>query len=283
MSERRTPEELASLMATGGVSPAEQLRQTRFRVALVDDWQIPAGARVLEIGCGQGDTTAVLADAVGERGRVIAVDLAEPSHGAPITIGDSARHLSAGPLGMRMKFSFGFDVLDPARAFPDDAFDAIVLAHCTWYFDSLDRLRRTLRAVRAWAPRLLLSEWDLEPRSLDQTAHLLAVLIQGQIEAYRAHSAANVRTPYSREALRRMLGETGWTIDSEALIDTSELDDAAWEIAGCLGDSLPEVAGLALPARLQTLLESQGDVLRRVAARDGNRPLPAYSVAASRT
>ncbi len=60
-------------------------------------WQIPAGARVLEIGCGQGDTTAVLADAVGSAGRVIAVDIADPSYGAPVTIGESARHLSDGP------------------------------------------------------------------------------------------------------------------------------------------------------------------------------------------
>jgi hypothetical protein len=141
MSERLSTDALAALMAAGAVSPAEQLRQTAFRVALVDAWQIPAGARVLEIGFGQGDTTAVLADAVGERGRVVAVDLGEPTYGAPITIGDSARHL---------------------------------------------------------------------------------------------------------------------------------------------GDSLPEAARLDLPPRVRTLLASQGDVLGRIAAREGNRPLPAYTVAATR-
>jgi SAM-dependent methyltransferase len=282
MSERLSTDALAALMAAGAVSPAEQLRQTAFRVALVDAWEIPAGARVLEIGCGQGDTTAVLADAVGKRGRVIAVDAAEPTYGAPITIGDSARHLSDGPLGPRIKFSYRFDVLDPENAFPDDAFDAIVLAHCTWYFDSLDQLRQTLRQIRPWAPRLYLSEWDLEPRSLDQTAHLLAVLIQGQIEAYRSQRTANVRTPYSREALRGMLAGTGWAIDSETLVDASALDDAAWEIDACLGDSLPEAARLDLPPRVRTLLASQGDVLGRIAAREGNRPLPAYTVVATR-
>src|SRR5206468_10004496 len=122
MPSRRDAGELASLMAAYAVSPAEQLRQTRFRMQLVQDWQIPEGARVLEIGGGQGDTTAVLADAVGERGRVIAVDLAEPSYGAPITIGESAAHLSEGPLGNRITFHYGFDVLDPGNAFPDDAF-----------------------------------------------------------------------------------------------------------------------------------------------------------------
>jgi SAM-dependent methyltransferase len=255
MSERLSTDALAALMAAGAVSPAEQLRQTAFRVALVDAWEIPAGARVLEIGCGQGDTTAVLADAVGKRGRVIAVDAAEPTYGAPITIGDSARHLSDGPLGSLIKFRYGFDVLDPENAFPDDAFDAIVLAHCTWYFDSLDQLRQTLRQIRPWAPRLYLSEWDLEPRALDQTAHLLAVLIQGQIEAYRSQSTANVRTPYSREALRGMLAGTGWAIDSETLVDASALDDAAWEIDACLGDSLPEADRLDPPARARAARE----------------------------
>jgi SAM-dependent methyltransferase len=144
-SARRSAEELAALMASSADSPGQQLRQTRFRVALVGDWRIPEGSRVLEIGCGQGDTTAVLADAVGSHGRVIAVDLAEPGYGAPVTVGDSAQHLSSGPLGARIKFRYGFDVLDPENAFPDDAFDAIVLAHCTWYFGSLDQLRETLR------------------------------------------------------------------------------------------------------------------------------------------
>jgi SAM-dependent methyltransferase len=282
-SARRSAEQLAALMASSADSPGQQLRQTRFRLALVDDWQIDEGSRVLEIGCGQGDTTAVLADAVGSRGRVVAVDLADPSYGAPVTVGDSAQHLSDGPLGDRIKFRYGFDVLDPENAFPDDAFDAIVLAHCTWYFGSLEQVRETLQQIRAWAPRLYLSEWDLEPRSVDQTAHLLAVLIQGQIEAFKPESSANVRTPYAREALRALLDETGWQIASETLLEASELDDAAWEIDACLGDALPEVAGLALPERLRTLLVSQGDVLRRVAERDGTRPLPAYSIVAERT
>jgi SAM-dependent methyltransferase len=282
-SARRSAEELAALMAASADSPGQQLRQTRFRRALVEDWQIPEGSRVLEIGCGQGDTTAVIADALGSRGRVIAVDLADPSDGRPVTLGESAQHLSNGPLGERIKFRYGFDVLDPENAFPDDAFDAIVLAQCTWYFGSLEQVGATLRQIRAWAPRLHLSEWDLEPRSVDQTAHLLAVLIQGQIEAFKAESSANVRTPYAREALRALLGETGWQVASEALVDASELDDAAWEIDACLADALPEIAGLAMPERLRTLVTSQGHVLRRVAERDGTRPLPAYSIVAERT
>jgi ubiquinone/menaquinone biosynthesis C-methylase UbiE len=50
------------------------IAQMEHRRALVSFWDIQPGSRVLEIGCGQGDTTIVLADAVGEYGHVDAVD-----------------------------------------------------------------------------------------------------------------------------------------------------------------------------------------------------------------
>lgn len=58
-----------------------QHSQTVHRLALVRHWNIPTGARVLEIGCGQGDCTTVLASAVGEHGSVIAVDPADLDYG----------------------------------------------------------------------------------------------------------------------------------------------------------------------------------------------------------
>ena len=47
-----------------------QLAQTQHRLNIVHYWNIAPGKRVLELGCGQGDCTTVLAEAVGEKGSV---------------------------------------------------------------------------------------------------------------------------------------------------------------------------------------------------------------------
>jgi len=51
-----------------------QIGQTLERIELVQRWDIKEGDVVLEIGCGQGDTTGVLATAVGQNGKVVAID-----------------------------------------------------------------------------------------------------------------------------------------------------------------------------------------------------------------
>ncbi|MFF2406578.1 methyltransferase domain-containing protein [Streptomyces sp. NPDC058092] len=271
---------LAAGMAAADHSPDIQLSQTRHRAALVANWHIARGSTVLELGCGQGDMTAVLAEAVGPKGRVVAVDVAEPSYGAPVTLGESAARLAAGPLGPRIDFRFGTNVLDPSVDFPEGAFDHVVLAHCSWYFASLGQLRDTLARVRPWARRLCFTEWDLTPTSGDQLAHLLAVLIQGQIEAAGSHGEGNVRTPFSREGLLRLLPEAGWTTDGSGSADTEDLQDGDWEIAACLDLAGTEERLAALPEPVRQIVLSQADVLRAIARRRGNRALAAYSVTA---
>lgn len=55
--------------------------QMQHRIDLAAFWNIRQGSRVLEIGCGQGDCTIALADAVGESGYVDAVDPGAPDYG----------------------------------------------------------------------------------------------------------------------------------------------------------------------------------------------------------
>ncbi|OON81102.1 methyltransferase domain-containing protein [Streptomyces tsukubensis] len=275
-----TAPSLAAGMAAADHGLDVQLSQTRHRAALVAGWRIAPGSRVLELGCGQGDMTAVLAEAVGPEGRVVAVDVAEPSYGAPVTLGDSAARLASGPLGTRIEFRFGTDLLDPSVGFPEGAFDHVVLAHCSWYFASLGQLRDTLARVRTWSRRLWFAEWDLTPASGDQLAHLLAVLIQGQMEAAGSHGEGNVRTPFSREALLRLLPEAGWAADGSRPVDTEELQDGDWEIAACLDLAGTEERLAALSEPMRQLVLSQADALRSIAKPRGNRALAAYSVTA---
>jgi SAM-dependent methyltransferase len=263
-------------MATGVADPEMQLVQTRFRAGLVEGWEIGPGDRVLEIGCGQGDMTAVLAAAVGEQGRVTGVDLADPSYGAPVTLAQSAEFLLATPLGARIDLRFGFDVL--AGTFADDSFDHVVLSQCAWYFASLEQLRATLARVRPWARRLCFAEWDLRPTSHGQLAHLLAVQIQGMIEASGERGDGNVRTPFSCERLLAVLADTGWRATGPKIYDTAGMHDATWEIAAC--HHVVEERLHTVPAPLCDLIQSHVDVL--VSVSPSNESLPVYSVTATR-
>ncbi|SFR27996.1 Protein-L-isoaspartate(D-aspartate) O-methyltransferase (PCMT) [Lentzea waywayandensis] len=251
-------EEIARLMATYSVSPGIQVTQTGYRLELARTWQIPAGARVLEIGCGQGDMTAVLADLVGPDGRVVGTDIAPPGYGAPVTVGDSARHLLDGPLGDRIEMRYETDALT------DDVgtgYDVVVLAHCSWYFASADLLERTLAKARELGSRLCFAEWDPEPRRADQVPHLLAVLAQDRMD----ETDGNVRAPLTRATLLAALGTAGWQVEQVGDVDTSALQDADWEIAIALKEA-PD--GLAK------------ELLRQTARESGNVPLPAYALTA---
>ena len=269
-------ESVVAAMATGVAEPGIQLTQTGFRAGLVEGWDLKPGDRVLEVGCGQGDMTAVLADAVGSHGHVTAVDVAAPSYGAPVTLGESAEFLRGTALGTRIDFRFGFDVL--TETLPADAFDHVVLSQCAWYFASLDQLRATLTRVRPWARRLCFAEWDMRPTTYGQLAHLLAVQVQAMIEATGERGEGNIRTPFSRETLLRILADTDWRAADPATVDTTGLHDARWELA-ITRDMVAERLH-TVPGPLRDLIRSHMDVLDSVA--ENVEPLPVYSVTATR-
>jgi SAM-dependent methyltransferase len=250
--------EIASLMAASAHDSDIQVTQTSYRLELADTWQIPEGARVLEIGCGQGDMTAVLADRAGPNGTVVGTDVAPRDYGAPVTVGESAHHLLDGPLGSRIDMRYETDVLT------DDVgtgYDLVVLAHCSWYFASADRLERTLRKARELGSRLCFAEWDPEPAHPRQVPHLLAVLAQDRM----GETGGNIRAPLTRATLLAALDRAGWVLERVSDVDTSALQDADWEISTALREA-PE--GLAK------------ELLRQTSRTSGNVPLPAYALTA---
>ncbi|KAJ7158897.1 hypothetical protein C8R46DRAFT_1178255 [Mycena filopes] len=88
--------------------------QAQYRLDLVAKWPITSGMRVLELGCGQGDTTLALAEAVGVNGHVDAVDPGPPDY---VRIPDAPRY------------------------------DIAVLANSLWYFASPALILETLRVL----------------------------------------------------------------------------------------------------------------------------------------
>lgn len=277
------PEALAAEMAAWDLDPAGLVVQIAHRMAIVERWGIAPGARVLEIGCGQGEGAAALAAAVGPDGRVVSFDPAPPEYGAPVTLGASIGRLLEGRLGERMEFHLETDPL-AIEPFPADVFDEAALIHSAWYFPDSTTLERTLERVRPWARRLRIAEWDLAPDSMDQLPHLLAALVQGVVEPARPSSAANIRTPLSRGRMIEIVERAGWRVAEVADLDTVALQDGDWEIALALEDTLAALRGeeLTLPPHLKSVAASLGDALTAAVGFGGRRPLPAFALTADR-
>lgn len=252
--------------------------QSAYRRRVVESFQIPAGSRVLEIGCGQGDMTVALAEAVGPDGHITAVDIANRSYGAPMTLGEATDLIKETDLGDRIEFQFEFDVLSAAW---DEPFDYVVMVHCSWYFESEAKLSETLTHITTCGRNLCFAEWNTVPKSIEQVPHLMAVLIQGQVESLTTCSSANIRTPFSQTQIKRLLAKSEWNIGRVAPVNTAGLQDADWEISECLTNSLLQASELGLSARQMTQLAGQVDVLRQIAVAKGNVPLGALAIVAS--
>ena len=81
MTATLDPASLARISLHEPAHFAIQHAQTLHRLVLLQHWNLPAGSKLLELGCGQGDCTTVLAHAVGEQGKVVAVDPADLESG----------------------------------------------------------------------------------------------------------------------------------------------------------------------------------------------------------
>ncbi|CAD0098165.1 unnamed protein product [Aureobasidium mustum] len=220
-----------------------QHAQTLHRLELLQHWNILPGARLLELGCGQGDCTTVLASAVGEQGHVVAVDPADLDYGAPYTLAQAQGLISQGLLGGRVTWvqESPLDYLSSlASDSPPDskAFDAAVLAHCLWYFPSPSLILDTLRALKQHSKRLLLAEWSLVATDPSAQPHVLAALAQAALECRKPTSTSNVRTVLSLKRLTELALAAGWQLETETRVQpTEDLLDGRWEVSACLSPS----------------------------------------------
>jgi len=245
--------------------------QTEHRLKLVDFWNIKAGSKVLEIGCGQGDTTAVLAYTVGETGFVHGIDIASPDYGSPVTLGESMSFLRNSPLGNRIKINFELDILKEEVDFPEKFFDYIVLSHCSWYLKSHEEFLEMLKKIKKWTNVLCFAEWDTRVQTNEQLPHLLSVLIQAQYECFVENSLSNVRTLFTQKDIQQIAEDAGWEIITEKTIDSTHLQDGKWEIEYTLTDCKESIKTTdhQLSEKYKALIQSEIYLLED--ARDQNK------------
>jgi SAM-dependent methyltransferase len=256
--------------------------QTEHRLKLAQFWGIEEGSRILEIGCGQGDTTAVLAYLAGESGFVHGVDIASENYGSPITLGDSATILRKSKLGNRIKIDFEMDILAPVVDFPENSYDLIVLSHCSWYFKSFEELTEVFKKIRKWGRKLCFAEWDPRIRTIEQLPHFLAISIQAQYECFKENSHSNVRTLFTPNDVKSIAEKTGWILTNEESIFSTELQDGRWEVDYTLSEYHFELDEIdSLPTKLRSLIQSEVNLLQESIKNHTIKPLSTFAFTAN--
>lgn len=235
----------------------------RFRI--IDFFKIREGSRILEIGCGQGETTAALAYTVGERGFVYGVDVADENYGEPENLGQARERLMTCALGSRINMDFGVNILSDDFDFEENAFDYIILSHCLWYLASEKELRNILLKIRPWGRTLCIAEWNPEITDIAQYPHFLAANIQAICESYHISDHFNIRTLFYPEEIESIVGSCGWDIIKRGDIYSPDVQDALWE-TDIVREIFPsKINGIKnMPEKLKRLLLMQINSLERV-------------------
>ncbi|KAF2994787.1 hypothetical protein E8E13_000583 [Curvularia kusanoi] len=237
MSDQLDADSIARLSLHDSRRFGIQHAQTLHRLVLLERWSMPAGSKVLELGCGQGDCTTVIASVVGEKGSVVAVDPADLSYGSPYTLGQAQSHISGGPLGGRITWvqESPQNYLSHVAPSGSESFDATVLAHCLWYFSSPSLILSTFRSIKQHSKRLLLAEWSLVATDPSAQPHVLAALTQAALECRKSESISNVRTVLSPKRIIELALAAGWSLETETYVQPTEgLLDGQWEVDACL-------------------------------------------------
>ncbi|KAF4622067.1 hypothetical protein D9613_009101 [Agrocybe pediades] len=227
-------EELSRLLLVPQNGMSTQIAQVSHRLTLIDEWGgVQSGVKIVELGCGQGDCTIALANAVGERGLVNAIDPAPPSYGAPFTVRQAQQHITSGALGKRINWIAGdpLDVLSKDSS-PATTYDIGILAHCLWYFSNPSVIRQTFERLGSTCKRVYVAEWALSASKPTGLPHVFAALTQASLECRKPQSDSNVRTVSSPAAIRKLAEEAGLKMVKESTFTPNNgLLDGKWEVS----------------------------------------------------
>lgn len=237
--------------------------QSEHRLKLIDFWGIKEGDRVLEIGCGQGDTTVALGYVVGENGFVHGLDCADENYGSPETIGKARNRIMKTELSDRVKMTFDCDILNDDIVFDKDEFDVVVLSHCLWYFPDYEVLEKILKKVKPYAKKLRIAEWNPIITNSAQLYHLYSAQVQSIYESFVENSDSNIRTMFYPDDIKTAVVSAGYRITNTVNIYSENVNDAKWEVDMTLSAYPRKInRNHDIPERLKELLLSQIQAIR---------------------
>ena len=239
--------------------PEIELAQAEHRIRLINLWGIQPGSRVLEIGCGQGNCTTIIAEAVGPTGHVDAVDPAPGNYGAPFTLAQAQKYISDSEVGSRIEWHQA----DPVAYLQSESgtWDVAILAHCIWYFKSGDVLKNILAALKGKVTRICLAEYALQAHDATAVPHVLAAVARGTLEAHKTQSHENIQTPWSPNGIKRLAEAAGWNFQREARLTPAHgLLDGQWEVGSVIsGEFVEEIQREIDNERVKIILQSARD------------------------
>lgn len=209
--------------------------------------------KVLEIGCGQGDTTVVLADVVGESGHVTAIDIAPGDYGAPFTLGEAHERINQSALGDRIKFHLETDFLETKL---DRHYDAVVLSHCSWYFRDPAQLLAYFKKIRSISSMLCFAEWDMQFDKMTQRGHFCAASILALYSQF-IENDGNIQNLFGKSEIITLIESAGMKVSHQLQVDAHYLQDGQWEI-DYTKEIIKEFSNA--PARIQTLVHNYVDM-----------------------
>lgn len=228
----RPPEELQKCLLENDRSPdpAHTLAAIKHRQRLVRFWGITRGASILEIGCGQGDCTVVLADAVGPEGVVVGIDPGSDDYGIP-SLGRAHKHVKASVVGKQIEFvrsdAAGF-LTSPTVL---DRYDFIVLAHCVWYLAGPDLLAEIFELARRYAraPTVLLAEYGSVTSVPAAIPHVLAAVAVSALESLLSTTSfRNIKCAVSPRQMRDAAAKSSWEVRKSVSLEPKEEQRDGW-------------------------------------------------------
>ncbi|KAF7186794.1 Methyltransferase ustM [Pseudocercospora fuligena] len=212
----------------------ERIFRPRFqlRLDIATVWAIEAGSSILDIGCGQGESSITLALRLGPGARIVGIDTAVPGYGSPHTVAEAWNFISSTEFGQQITY-VRTDAETMLAGHDSDEqpprFDAATLCLSLWYFPTPASVASLFQALAgAGISRVYVAEYDFAASKCAQMPHVLAARVQAQLHTSKGvHRVADPREPNIRAALeasdiRRAASDAKFAVVREGHLSPAE-------------------------------------------------------------